>query len=172
MERKYLFNTEKIKYVKGEKPDVPCILCAIRDHVPGIESLEVYRTDDFIVSVNLYPFNPGHVMIFPMRHVEFPDQLTDPEAMTMHHLMCHAMRVIREEFNPDGFNSGYNLGKGSGASISHLHMHVVPRYNNEIGFIDVLAGARIVVVDPREVMERLRAGMTSFRQEDRGKKLY
>ena len=64
--------------------------------------------------------------------------------------------IIREEYSPSGFNIGYNLGRGSGASIEHLHMHIVPRYENEVGFLDVLAGVRVVVVDPAEVMERLR----------------
>ena len=153
--RDYLFNTEKIKYVKGEKPDVPCILCAIRDRSPEVTNLEIFRSERFIISVNLYPFNPGHLMIFPSRHIEDFSDFSDHEALEMHHLLVTTIRILNEEFTPCGYNIGYNLGTASGASIPHVHTHIVPRYDNEIGFIDVLGGARVIVVDPVEVKERL-----------------
>ncbi|HOT43879.1 MAG TPA: HIT domain-containing protein [Spirochaetota bacterium] len=152
----YLFNTDKLKYVKGDKPKVECILCAIRDRNPDVRSFEVARRDGFIVSVNLYPFNPGHLMIFPERHVENLHDLTDREALGLHRLLAETITILKEEFGPDGFNVGYNLGRHSGASIPHLHAHVVPRYGNEVGFMDVLAGTRLVVADPVESRDRLR----------------
>ncbi len=154
--RDYLFNTEKIKYVKGKKPDVPCILCAIRDRSDKVESLEIFRNDVVMASVNLYPFNPGHLMLFPVRHVQNIGDLTDVEAMAMHELLVRACSILGDEFNPSGFNIGYNIGEGSGASIPHLHQHVVPRYPNEVGYLDVLAGSRVVVLDPHEAVERLK----------------
>ena len=154
--KKHLFNINKLKYVKGDKPRVDCILCAIRDNHPDVVNLEVARRDGFSISVNLYPFNPGHIMIFPLRHVESLSDLTDQEALALHRLQCDCMKVLEKEFNPEGFNVGYNLGNNSGASISHLHMHVVPRYGNEVGFLDVLAGTRVMVGDPVDVRDRLR----------------
>ena len=73
----YLFNTEKIEYVKGKKPDVECILCAIRDGHPDVKSLLISKSDKFLVTLNLYPFNPGQLMIFPVSHVETIDELAD-----------------------------------------------------------------------------------------------
>lgn len=153
---RHLFNTEKIRYVKGKKPDVTCILCAIRDKNPEVAVLEVFRTEKFIASVNLYPYNPGHLMIFPLRHVEDFRELSGDEVSDLHRITSKMITVIEEEFNPLGFNIGFNLGKESGASIAHLHQHIVPRYGNELGFIDILSGTRIMVVDPSEVMNRLR----------------
>ena len=153
---KFLFNFNKLKYVKGERPDVSCILCAIRDHSPEVNVLEVYRTERFIVSVNLYPFNPGHLLLFPARHIEEPCDLSDSEALEMHHLTVVSISILREEFDPSGFNTGVNIGKSSGGSISHLHQHILPRYENEIGFIDVISGTRPVVADPVEIMEKLK----------------
>lgn len=155
MERNYLFNTEKIKYVKGEKPDVGCILCAIKDNDPRVKNLTIFRNELFIIAVNLYPFNPGHVMIFPVRHISGIEDMTLEEAAEMHRLLSLTLHILDEEFSPSGYNVGYNLGDGSGASIPHLHQHVVPRYMNETGFLDVLAGARVIVSDPVEVMNRL-----------------
>jgi len=156
LERSYLFNTEKIKYVKGDKPSVGCILCAIRDNNPLVKNLNVHTTENFIIAVNLFPFNPGHVMIFPRRHICSIGELTEEEAAEMHSLLVTTLNYIDEEFNPSGYNVGYNLGDGSGASIQHLHQHIVPRYNNEVGFLDVLSGTRVIVSDPVEVMEKLK----------------
>jgi ATP adenylyltransferase len=156
LERSYLFNTEKIKYVKGDKPAVECILCAIRDNDPLVKSLTVHSTENFIIAVNLFPFNPGHLMIFPKRHIRFIHEMTDSEAVEMHSLLVKTVIILDEEFSPSGYNIGYNLGEGSGASIPHIHQHVVPRYLNEVGFLDVLAGARVIVSDPVEVMDKLK----------------
>lgn len=159
---RYLFNTEKLKYVKGDKPSVPCILCAIKDNDPDVKNLEIVRSKLTIVTVNLYPFNPAHLMVFPARHVTSLEDLSDDEALDMHQMLCRCCTVIKKEFEPSGLNIGYNLGEGSGASIAHVHQHIVPRYKNEIGFLDVLAGTRIVVSEPHEVMERLKEGFKSF----------
>lgn len=162
MERSYLFNTDKIKYVKGDKPSVGCILCAIRDKNPLVKNLNVHTTEKFIIAVNLFPFNPGHVMIFPKRHICQIGEMTDDEAGEMHSLLCKTIQIINEEFNPSGYNIGYNLGEGSGASIAHLHQHIVPRYTNEVGFLDVLSGTRVIVSDPVVVMERLKLKFSSL----------
>ncbi|MDY6935392.1 MAG: HIT domain-containing protein [Spirochaetota bacterium] len=154
--KNHLFNTEKISYIKGDKPKVDCILCAIRDRLSEVKILEVFRTESFIVSLNLYPFNPGHLMVFPSRHVENLVDITDEEALEMHHLTTKGINILKDEFNPSGFNIGYNLGQGSGASIAHIHQHIVPRYGNEIGFIDILSGTRVYVSDPVEIMNRLK----------------
>ncbi|HOK02324.1 MAG TPA: HIT domain-containing protein [Spirochaetota bacterium] len=156
MERNYLFNTEKIKYVKGEKPSVPCILCAIIEDDPAVKNLTVYKDDLVCAALNLFPFNPGHLMIFPLRHITSIAELTAQEVSHMHNVLVRAVNILDNEFAPSGYNVGYNLGKGSGASIDHIHQHIVPRYENEVGFLDVLAGARVIVSDPVAVMEKLK----------------
>lgn len=158
----HLFNMDKIRYVKGNKPKVDCILCAIRDNHPEVPDLTIWRDELFIVAMNLYPFNSGHLMIFPTRHLLEPAELSDDEALRLHHLSILSIKILKEEFGPEGFNAGYNIGNGSGASIPHLHLHIVPRYNNEVGFLDVLAGTRVMVLDPREARERLRRRFNSL----------
>lgn len=165
--RSHLFNTEKIKYVQGGKPTVDCILCAIRDDRPEVKDLTVYRSSAFLVAVNLYPFNPGHLMIFPFRHLTELGDLSETESLELHALTVKTLRILKEEFNPSGFNVGYNLGKGSGASIPHIHLHIVPRFENEVGFLDVLAGSRIVVLDPVEARDRLRRRFQADRPSER-----
>jgi ATP adenylyltransferase len=156
VKRNYLFNPNKIKYVKGNKPDVECILCAIAERSPKATLLEIHRTKKFIISANLYPYNPGHLMIFPIKHTEDFEQLNEKDALELHKLTVKTLSILKEEFNPSGFNVGYNIGKFSGASIMHIHQHIVPRYGNEAGFIDILAGTRLFVIDPVEIINRLK----------------
>ena len=162
MERSYLFNTEKIRYARGDKPDVRCILCAIRDNDPLVANLVVHETDYSIIAVNLFPFNPGHVMIFPRRHIRVIGEMTENEASDMHSLLVKTIDILDREFGPSGYNAGYNLGEGSGASIEHIHQHVVPRYKNEVGFLDVLSGTRVIVSDPVAVMDRLKLRFADY----------
>lgn len=168
MDRSYLFNTEKIKYVKGVRPDVDCILCAICRHDPRVKDLTVYRGRLLSVALNLYPFNPGHLMIFPNRHVCSLSELTAEEAVEMHRLLALSISIIDREFSPSGYNAGYNIGRGSGASIPHLHQHLVPRYDNEVGFLDVLSGTRVIVNDPLEVLDKLSEAFRAAEESGKG----
>lgn len=154
MERQHLIAHNKLDYVQGKRPDVPCILCAVRDHHPEVDQLEVYRTSDFLVSLNLYPYNPGHLMIVPLRHIESPTALTDAEALALHHLQSQCLQVIGSLYPAQGFNVGYNLGSAGGGSIAHLHLHVVPRFRNEQGFMTTIGQTHILVESPAEMVAK------------------
>ncbi len=154
--RNNLFVPNKMPYAKGKnRPDVPCILCAIVEKVEKVERLEVHRTELFTISLNLYPYSPGHLMIFPNRHIVDSRELTQDEVYNLHQLQCLSFEVLTRAYQPKGFNVGYNMGESSGASIAHLHLHVVPRYPRELGFMDVIGGARIIIEDPNATQEKL-----------------
>lgn len=146
----------KLDYSQGKRPQVDCILCAIRDQHPEIESLEVYRDELFYISVNLYPYNSGHVMIIPLRHILGPEEFTEAEVLRNHALQKKAMAVLKRVYRAQGFNVGYNLGRAGGGSIAHLHLHVVPRFFNEVGFMSTLSETQILVETPQEMQARLR----------------
>lgn len=152
-----LFNFHKIDYIKGKKrPNVECILCGVRDKLPEIEKLEIIRTKLTIVCVNLYPYNPGHLMIFPQRHLTDLRQLTHEEYYDIENLTKICLDIMDELYTPCGYNIGYNIGESSGASISHIHRHIVPRYPNEIGFIDIIGGAKIIIEEPHDTMTKFK----------------
>ena len=95
-------------------------------------------------------------MIAPKRHIETIEELSDEEVLESHHLQIRSINVLRLMYNPQGFNLGYNMGQFSGASIPHLHLHIVPRYSSEVGFMDVINGARIIVEAPTTTAQRMR----------------
>lgn len=151
----YFFNFDKMAYVTSAKPD-GCILCLIRDANPDVPDLSVVRDDLFIASANLYPYNPGHLMVFPTRHVEDVRELSPQEEQRLCELQRYLLGILDREYSPRGYNLGFNMGHSAGASIGHLHLHIIPRYPRETGIADLIAGKRVLVEDPRETVRRLR----------------
>ena len=154
--RKNLYVPTKMQYVRGERPAVKCIFCAIRDKAENVVNLTIYETDTFIISVNLYPYNPGHLIIFPRKHLEHYEELSADDALELHQLTVQSLQILKEVYTPQGFNMGFNEGRVAGASIEHLHFHLVPRYANEIGFLDIINNDRIIVEDPRQSVTKIK----------------
>ncbi len=154
---KQLFIPNKRDYITGKKrPTVDCIICSIIKKEPEVTNLLVWKNDFVAVCANLYPYNAGHLLIFPTRHIEDPRERTENEILQMSKLLQHSMDVLEKIYEPSGFNIGFNVGEASGASIPHLHKHLVPRYSRELGFVDITAGAKIIIEDPNHTLEKLR----------------
>ncbi|MBN2874771.1 MAG: HIT domain-containing protein [Spirochaetales bacterium] len=151
----YFFNFEKLGYLKGNKPD-GCILCLVRDGSPDVESLLVYQTALSMVTLNLYPYNPGHLLVFPRRHVCDIRELSPDERGDIDVLSRLCLDVLDRTHGPAAYNIGYNMGLVAGASIDHLHLHIIPRYPREIGITELLAGKRVLVQDPLETQRALK----------------
>ena len=151
----YFFNFEKMSYVKGRRP-AGCILCLARDRSPDVVDLSIWRDELFVASVNLYPYNPGHLLVYPLRHVEDLRELTGEEEGRLAGLQRWLLEILDRACSPHAYNIGYNMGAAAGASISHLHLHIIPRYPRETGIADLIAGRRVLVEDPRETTRRLR----------------
>ncbi len=151
----YFFNFEKMAYIKGGRP-VGCILCLIRDNSPDVVNLTVYRSAHFIAAVNLYPYNPGHIMVFPRRHLLDIREYTKEEEEDLSKVNRLILDALDRTHTPRAYNIGYNMGPVAGASIDHIHLHIIPRYPRETGIADLLAGKRVLVEDPQETTERIR----------------
>lgn len=151
----YFFNFEKMSYVKGRHPS-GCILCLVRDQNPDVVDLTVWRDELFIASVNLYPYNPGHLLLYPVRHVEDIRELTEEEEERLWKVQRWLLGILDRACAPHAYNIGFNMGAAAGASISHLHQHIIPRYPRETGIADLIAGKRVLVEDPRETARRIR----------------
>jgi ATP adenylyltransferase len=120
------------------------------------DGLMVARGEVVYVVLNLYPYNPGHLMVVPYRRVSELEDLTEAESAELMACTQKAIRVIKSVSSPMGFNVGLNLGTVSGGSLAeHLHMHVVPRWIGDANFITIIGGAKIVPQLLRETRELL-----------------
>jgi ATP adenylyltransferase len=117
--------------VTGEKPEQGCVFCNAQA-AAGAESLIVYEGRQAFVILNLYPYNNGHVMVVPRRHVSTLASLAPDELQEMARLTQLTEVALTQAYQPQGINVGINLGKPAGAGIlDHLHIHAVPRWNGD-----------------------------------------
>lgn len=136
----------RLAFIRGNK-DCECFLCGNRTAAPEKpeEALVVHRGKLCFVMLNRYPYNVGHLLIAPYRHVGDLPLLEQEERMELLDLCCQAERALRRALTSEGFNIGFNIGKPAGAGVAdHLHMHVVPRWNGDNNFMPVLADIRCV----------------------------
>ncbi|MFM8597491.1 MAG: HIT family protein [Mycobacterium sp.] len=109
------------------------------------DGLIVARGELVYAVLNLYPYNPGHLMVVPYRQVSELEDLTDPESTELMLFTQKAIRVIKSVSRPDGFNVGLNLGRSAGGSLAeHLHVHVVPRWSGDANFITVVGETKTI----------------------------
>ncbi|AXT85358.1 HIT family hydrolase [Aeromicrobium sp. A1-2] len=144
-----LWTPHRIVYIKGEgKPatgdEADCPFCLI-PAMDDVEGLIVHRGETAYAVLNLYPYNAGHLLVCPFRHVADYTDLTAAETAEVAAMTQQAMRTVREVTSPQGFNLGMNQGNVAGAGIAaHLHQHVVPRWGGDANFMPVIGQTKIM----------------------------
>ncbi len=154
-----LWTPHRLAYVKGGQEQFAkkdsCPFC----EAPGRsdeESLIVHRGKLVFVVLNLYPYNPGHLLVCPYRHVPDYTDLTLEETAEFAALSQQAMRILRQVSNPSGFNLGMNQGMTGGAGIAaHLHQHVVPRWGGDGNFLPIIAGTKAITQTLADVRQQV-----------------
>ncbi|BBZ07414.1 diadenosine polyphosphate hydrolase [Mycolicibacterium doricum] len=130
------------------------------------DGLVVARGELVYAVLNLYPYNPGHLMVVPYRRVSELEDLTDAESAELMSYTQKAIRVIKAVSRPHGFNVGLNLGHSAGGSLAeHLHMHVVPRWGGDANFITIIGGSKVI---PQLLRETRALLATEWAKQDRG----
>lgn len=121
-----------------------CIFCEKLESERDRENLLLMRGEKTFVIMNLYPYNNGHLLIAPKRHVGEIEELTEEEMMELFRVTQKMVRVLRA-FNPEGFNVGINIGRIAGAGVpGHFHIHVVPRWGGDTNFMPVFGDVRVI----------------------------
>ena len=145
-----LWTPHRMAYIKGENKPAhgdagdDCPFCSAPQRSDE-EGLVVARGEHVFAVLNLYPYNSGHLMAVPYRHVADYPELTARETIELARFTQHAMRVIRTVMAPHGFNLGINQGPVAGAGIAaHLHQHVVPRWGGDTNFMPVVGQTRVL----------------------------
>ncbi len=151
-----MFKPDRLKYVRKMIKPEGCVFCSALATGVGSESLLLHAGEHVIVVMNKYPYNPGHVLILPRRHVADLQDLSPEENSAVFAMVQTSVKILSEATKPAGFNIGANLGSTAGAGIpEHLHVHIVPRWNGDTNFFPLIAGTKVVVETVEQTFERL-----------------
>jgi ATP adenylyltransferase len=139
-----------------EGKDEGCLFCEKPKEGDDEKALIVARSELSFAILNRYPYNSGHLMIAPFRHVGELEEVKDEESLDMQQLLQLCIRALNETMQPEGFNIGMNLGVVAGAGIpDHLHWHVVPRWNGDTNFMPTIAQVKVMPELLSETQARL-----------------
>jgi len=146
----------RIEYIQMKKPK-GCILCEKPRQDNDAPNYILYRGSKNFIILNSYPYNPGHLMIAPYRHVASLEELTTEELHEHFEIVSRGVKLLRQVFNPGGFNIGINIGSVAGAGIEgHIHTHIVPRWQGDTNFMPVLSAIKIIPEALAETYKKLR----------------
>ena len=159
----------RIDYVLGNEKEAGCIFCTKPASDQDEENLIVHRAQGAYTIMNKFPYNGGHLLVVPYRHVWDICHLDLDENAQLIQEVCRAMAVVRHVMRPGGFNVGLNLGAAAGAGIEeHVHYHVVPRWNGDTNMMPVLADVRVIPEHIRRTCVKLRQTFASLYPDERG----
>jgi ATP adenylyltransferase len=156
----HLWAPWRMEFIKGPRPS-GCFLCEAAAAGPDQDEayLVLARTTLSLAILNRYPYNNGHLMVAPVAHLAYLEELPAPTASDVMALTQRSLRVLRQVLSPQGFNLGINAGKGAGAGITdHVHQHVVPRWDGDTNFMPVVADAKVLNESLTKSYQELRAG--------------
>ncbi|MEW5954847.1 MAG: HIT domain-containing protein [Bacillota bacterium] len=129
----------------GKDHGSECIFCEKLNSDQDKENYLLFRGDRVFVILNLYPYNNGHLLVAPKRHVGDIQDLSAGESTELFAVTRQMVGLLRAAFNPEGFNIGVNLGKIAGAGVpGHFHIHIVPRWGGDTNFMPVLGDVRVI----------------------------
>ena len=134
----------RIEYIRqAEKGG--CFLCEKPKENKDESNFILFRGESNFIILNSFPYNTGHLMVVPYRHIGHLDGLTDKEAKEHFELVKRSLTLLNQVMRPAGFNIGMNLGKVSGAGVDdHIHTHIVPRWQGDTNFMPVISNTRVV----------------------------
>lgn len=142
-----LWTPHRMAYIKQASEDGAeegCPFCRI-PKLPDDEGLVLHRGETVYAVLNLHPYNPGHLMVLPYRHVADLEDLDEDESAEFTAVTQRSIRAIKHASSPHGFNVGLNLGGVAGGSLSeHLHQHVVPRWSGDANFITITGQTKVI----------------------------
>ena len=146
----------RAEFILGEK-EKGCIFCKRLKRKDSVKNLIIYRGKKSFVILNKYPYNPGHAMVVPKRHVAHIEKLTAVEAAEFFELTRLTVKLMKKALKPHSLNIGMNLGRSSGAGIpEHLHMHIVPRWNGDTNFMPVIGETKVVSVPLEPIYDAIK----------------
>jgi ATP adenylyltransferase len=146
----------RAKYITGKK-DKGCIFCRAAKSKSKVKSYLIFKTKHSILMLNIFPYNNGHVMVSPIRHIRDFSFLRQEEVLDLFAALNKAKKLLDKVLKPHGYNIGINISKAAGAGIAgHMHIHIVPRWIGDTNFMPVLNDAKIISQSLDELYKRLK----------------
>ncbi len=141
----------RIEYIsRGDLDGDECFLCQKAAMNADEANYIIYRGEYVYMLLNTFPYNNGHLLVAPYRHIGGIVELTDGELLELMHLVQLAVKAIETSMSAQGFNIGFNIGRAAGAGrADHIHLHIVPRWNGDTNFMPLLAEVRVMPERPR-----------------------
>ncbi len=153
----HLWSPWRMKYIMQHEAALGCIFCTALEQADGLDNLVVARGIRTFVIMNRYPYTSGHIMVVPFVHQPSFEDVDAPTRAELMELITDSTRVLREVYNPEGFNIGANIGAAAGAGIAeHVHFHIVPRWGGDTNFMSTLAATRVLPESLEDTYQRLR----------------
>jgi len=158
LERANLWAPWRIPYIRDIGQSDGCFLCRDVAHPEqDAENLVVWRTARSLVVLNRFPYNNGHLLIAPVRHIATLDETAEDEMLELVKLVREAQRALSLAIRPAGFNVGLNFGRCAGAGLpGHMHIHVVPRWEGDTNFMGVCSDTRVISQSMLDLWEELK----------------
>ncbi|NTV29027.1 MAG: HIT domain-containing protein [Candidatus Omnitrophica bacterium] len=134
-----------------------CVFCQILREKKDARNFIFLRTEHTFAVLNIYPFNGGHVLVIPNRHVDELEKLSEAERMDFMNTFLRVKALVHKALKPHAFNFGMNSGHLSGAGIpEHLHLHIVPRWSGDVNFMPAIFGTKVIPVALKKVYQALK----------------
>jgi ATP adenylyltransferase len=151
-----LWTPWRFEYLRNADSATTCVFCQILSENRDADHFLLYRGPEAFVILNLFPYTSGHLLVVANRHIS---SLSDARSEELHQIIelsrcCE--NALRQEYHPDGFNMGFNLGRAAGAGVEHhLHMHVLPRWMGDSNFVSVVGETRVLPEELPVTFQRL-----------------
>jgi len=158
LEHKNLWAPWRIKYIQSLSESNSCFICEARESPRDDDkNFVLWRTDKSIVILNRFPYNNGHLLIAPLRHIPDLEQASDEELLDLMKLVRESQKALTLAIKPHGFNVGMNFGRCAGAGLpDHLHIHLVPRWDGDTNFMNVCSDTDVISQSLTELLELLK----------------
>lgn len=152
-----LWTPWRFEYIRNADQETSCVFCRIAADTQDAANLVLYRGRHLFVLLNLFPYTSGHILLVSNRHIASLSEATPEELHGMADLARHCENALRQEYHPDGYNMGFNLGRAAGAGVDrHLHMHIVPRWVGDSNFVSVVGETRVLPEELPTTYQRLK----------------
>ncbi len=158
-----LWSPWRMEYILGDKNENNCVFCHAHQDSKDKENLVLFRGITAYVILNKYPYNTGHALIIPYRHVSSYEDLSPNVRAEMMELINQITHVLRIVYQPDAFNLGANIGTAAGAGIApHVHFHIIPRWEGDTNFLTTVTQTRVI---PEELNDTYAKLLTAWQAE-------